>query len=297
MSAPPRRPDASMTLLTSMMERPLDPGYAAAAARRQAEGRPAQTSLRSVRLAAATVALGLVIGIGGSALRTSASANSAARSGLVGQIEDARAVTDGRTQQVQELRVAVSGLQAGLAGGADAQLPLLEAAAGAVAVQGPGFVVTLDDAPTSAVRGQGLDPRDLEQSQGTVMAVDVQTLVNGLWQAGAEAISINGQRLTSTSAIRFAGQAILVDFRPLARPYVISAIGDSSRLPANFADGPAGTYAATLVSTYGIVVKTEVADQLDLPAANTLTTRHAQAVADIGDTGSASSPQESERSP
>ena len=36
-------------------------------------------------------------------------------------------------------------------------------------------------------------------------------LVNGLWQAGAEAISINGQRLTSTSAIRFAGQAILVD--------------------------------------------------------------------------------------
>ena len=44
---PPRRPDASMTLLTSMLQRPLDPGYAAAANRREAQGKPRATSLRS----------------------------------------------------------------------------------------------------------------------------------------------------------------------------------------------------------------------------------------------------------
>ena len=286
-----------MMLLTSMMERPLDSGYAAAAARRTEQGLPAQTSLRSARLWAATVGLGLVLGIGGAALNTSASANSAARSGLAAQIEQARAVTDDRTERVQALRGEVSALQAQLPGGADASVSPLEVPAGAVAVQGPGFVITLDDAPTSAVRGEGLDPRDVVQSQGTVLAVDIQTVVNGLWQAGAEAVSINGQRLTSTSAIRFAGQAILVDYRPLARPYVITTIGDPGRLPVAFADGPAGTYAATLRGTYGIVVKTAMADSVELPAAATLITRYAVSLDSVGDTGPAGSPQEPESSP
>ena len=47
-----------------------------------------------------------------------------------------------------------------------------------------------------------------------MIAQDLQIVVNGLWDAGAEAISVNGQRLTSKSAIRFAGQAILVNYRP-----------------------------------------------------------------------------------
>jgi hypothetical protein len=63
-AAPPgRAPDASMTLLTTMLQRPLDPGYAAAADRREAQGRPRSTSLRSPLLVVATVLIGLVVGV------------------------------------------------------------------------------------------------------------------------------------------------------------------------------------------------------------------------------------------
>ena len=67
--------------------------------------------------------------------------------------------------------------------------------------------------------------------QGRVIAKDLQFVTNALWESGAEAVSINGKRLTSTSAIRFAGSAIIVDFRPLTRPYVITALGDPQALP------------------------------------------------------------------
>ena len=77
-----------------------------------------------------------------------------------------------------------------------------------------------------------------EASQGRVIAKDLQYVTNALWESGAEAISINGKRLTSTSSIRFAGSAIIVDYRPLTRPYVITALGDPQRFLA-FADGPA----------------------------------------------------------
>ena len=57
---------------------------------------------------------------------------------------------------------------------------------------------------------------------------------------------INGQRLTATSAIRFAGEAILVNYRPLVPPYAVTAIGDPASLPTRFAQGPGGTYVSTL---------------------------------------------------
>ena len=71
---------------------------------------------------------------------------------------------------------------------------------------------------------------------------DLQILVNGLWDVGAEAVSINGQRLTSLSAIRSAGEAINVNFRSMPRPYVVTAIGDPDQLPARFVDIRRGTW-------------------------------------------------------
>ncbi len=116
-----------------------------------------------------------------------------------------------------------------------------------------------------------------------MQAKDLRYVTNALWESGAEAVSINGKRLTATSAIRFAGSALVVDFRPLTRPYVITALGDPKRFPAAFADGAGGTYLSTLRSTFGIRVDTEVSDDLSVPGAVGLTTRFARA----GDTGSA----------
>ena len=65
-------------------------------------------------------------------------------------------------------------------------------------------------------------------------------------------MSINGQRLTSRSSIRFAGDAILVDFRPLSPPYVITAIGDGRELQTGFASSASGAYLKSLGDNYSI---------------------------------------------
>ena len=95
-----------------------------------------------------------------------------------------------------------------------AQIERLGPVVGTVAVTGPGMVIEVDDAPAGST-----DARD------RVLDVDLQMLANGLWQAGAEAIAVNGQRLTATSTIRAAGGVILVDFKPVTSPYEVSAIG------------------------------------------------------------------------
>ena len=106
-----------------------------------------------------------------------------------------------------------------------------------------------------------------------VLSRDLQIVTNGLWQAGAEAIAINGRRLTSRSSIRFAGEAILVDYRPLSPPYVVSAIGDPDALRTGFAANDGGAYLAALENNYGVRGSIEPSDEIRLPAAVSLSTR------------------------
>ncbi len=108
-----------------------------------------------------------------------------------------------------------------------------------------------------------------------MLSKDLQVVTNALWEAGAEAISINGQRLTARSAIRFAGDAILVNYRPLTRPYVISAIGDPQNLQVEFADNEGGSYVRALEDNYGVRVTMAGAKKLTLPGAPALTVRNA----------------------
>jgi uncharacterized protein YlxW (UPF0749 family) len=89
-----------------------------------------------------------------------------------------------------------------------------------------------------------------------VLDRDLQDVVNGIWAAGAEAVSVNGIRLTALTAIRSAGEAILVDFRPLSPPYEIEAIGDPGALEVGFLDGPAGRRFTAYTSLYGLRLET-----------------------------------------
>ncbi|MBM6399696.1 DUF881 domain-containing protein [Phycicoccus sp. MQZ13P-5] len=264
-----------MTLIRTMMERPLDPGYQAAADRRERAGLPRSTSLRAPRLVAATLAIGLVVGVAASNLRADDTPRSAARTDLTRQIETRRTEVDRLSAQAQALQADVTALEAeqlGSSGGSVGRSRELAQVVGAVPLTGPGVVLTLDDAPDAAdedATGDGAD-------QKRVQARDLQFVVNALWRAGAEAVSINGNRLTSTSPIRFAGSALVVNYRPLARPYVVTALGDPERLPGDFADGAGGSYLSTLHSTFGIRADTDVSRDLRVPAAVGLTTRYAQ---------------------
>src|SRR2546423_344593 len=108
----------------------------------------------------------------------------------------------------------------------------------------------------------------------------------------ARAIAVNGQRLTARTAIRYAGQAILVDFRPLVPPYVVSAVGDPSGLQTRFAAGSAGEYLQALRDNYGVRAAIVSSANLELPGAGGFSTRfvHASSAASATPSPSASAP-------
>lgn len=271
-----RRPDASMTLLTEVMERPLDPGYQAAADRRQKSGAQPVTQANRVVTTVLLAVIGLLTVAAVLALRAPQPEAASAKDALLDRIRSETAAADRLQRANDTLRLANDKAQADLLrlqsrGGLADQIQQLGMVSGALAVRGPGLRLSVKDAPGSAPTA-GDDPRQQgEKAQGRVLDRDLQIVVNGLWAAGAEAISINGERLTALSAIRSAGEAILVDFRPLTPPYVISAIGSSDALRSGFASGAAGPYLHSLQDNYGISSSIDSVSSLSLPAASGLT--------------------------
>jgi uncharacterized protein YlxW (UPF0749 family) len=269
-----------MTLLTSMMERPLDPGYAAAAERRVAAGLPASTGFSTPTVVVASAVVGLLLTFGAIALRAPSTAAAKAKADLVSQIETRRATADRQEVTLRTTQADIDRLQKEALGGQQAalqaQLDRLTLVSGSEAVTGKGVTLVLDNAAGSDGNSADGNPRtSTGTDEGKVYSKDLQIVVNGLWQAGAEAVAVNGQRLTSRSAIRFAGEAILVNYRPLTRPYRISAIGDPTSLQTNFAENAGGSYARALHDNYGIRVSMDSASSLTLPAAASLSVSRA----------------------
>jgi uncharacterized protein YlxW (UPF0749 family) len=118
---------------------------------------------------------------------------------------------------------------------------------------------------------------------------DLQLVVNALWASGAEGISVNDQRLGPATAIRFAGEAVLVDFRPVTNPYEIRAIGDQDRLSAGFLANDDVRALAVISETFGLGFEFVHEDDLSLPAARTVELRYARPAAepasDVGEPG------------
>ncbi|MFD5645396.1 DUF881 domain-containing protein, partial [Streptomyces anulatus] len=184
---------------------------------------------------------------------------------------------DALESDVDELRSDVSERQRKALeqhGGDQGQLVAL--LAGATPVEGPGVKLIVDDAKDTDQGGGG--PRESTgfADTGRVRDRDMQRVVNGLWESGAEAIAINGQRLTALSAIRAAGDAILVDNRPLVPPYTVLAVGDGKKLVTAFQDSADGQYLQALKESFDI--RTSISDQAEvrLPAAPSLIVRTAE---------------------
>jgi len=263
-----------MTLLTEMLTRPLDPSYAAAADRRVAGGEARHTPVSTALVTVAAVLIGLIFAVAAGTARREAPAASGVRAGLIEQIESRRALVDERSRAIRERQQEIAGLEAAslAAAGPEVQRRLadLNLATGASAVTGPGLVVSLADKPGEPATEEG------QGDQGRVLSRDVFIVVNALWEAGAEAIAINGQRLTVRSPIRFAGSAILVNFRPLTPPYVISAIGDPDALPVQFAGSVGAAYVKSLSDNFGIVSSIDSKSDLSLPGATRVSVERAR---------------------
>ena len=276
-----------MSLLTNLLEHSLDEGYAEAAARRAAgEGRP---SRKGWVLAAGLVMIGLLLATAALQVRNRAPAAAQARDALAREIAQRTAATDRLESDLQRLRESVTAAREDAlsltTSGSElaARLTDLEVVTGAGAVRGPGLVIHLEDADSATTDGSA-DPRAGEKAtEGRVTDRDLQTIVNEVWAAGAEAVAVNGQRLTSLSAIRSAGQAILVDFRPLSPPYDVVAVGDSKTMRSRLVDGFGGSYLQVL-RNYGIVYTVKTRDGVRLPAAAGLPVRYATVPGQPGDT-------------
>ncbi len=265
---PPRRAD-SMLLLRDLVEGSIDEGYARAAARRRA-GEPPPGRSRVLVLAVGLLAVGLLLATAYEQARSRAGSAAEARAELVTEVQqraaenrrDQRALDRQRAdvQRAQRRSLALTGEGVELA----AQLDALEAATGAGAVVGPGMVVRLDDADRES-EGADVDPRTGVADEGRVTDRDLQTVVNEVWAAGAEAVSVNRQRLTMLSAISAAGEAVLVDFRPLTPPYVVRAIGEPESMRERFVGGFGGSYLQVLEG-YGITYSVTDDESVSLPA-------------------------------
>ncbi|ABS04564.1 DUF881 domain-containing protein [Kineococcus radiotolerans] len=273
-----RDPAASTALLTEVMTRPLDPGYAAAARRRAESGAPRSRAGRGGTWLA-LLAIGALLAVAGARAAAAEPAADRGRQALLQRIDDATTRSDRLTAQVAQAQAGNAELAAALGGApaasADARAEGLAVAAAATAVTGPGLQVVLDDAPEDGSAGS-----DGVTTSGRVVDRDVQIVVNGLWQNGAEAVAVNGQRLSSLSSIRAAGEAVLVDHRPLTPPYTISAIGDPAALETGLATSVAGRYLQVLRDNYDIpaeVTTRSAQDALTLPAAPRLDLRLARA--------------------
>jgi uncharacterized protein YlxW (UPF0749 family) len=230
-------------------------------------------------LAVGLVLAALVVTVGAAQARVAAPVVAKEREELIDRIDRETETADKLEESVDQLRDDVSTRQreALKQSGDSGQADLVGILSGAVEVHGPGVKLVVNDAKEASTGGDG-NPRETSgfSDTGRVRDRDMQRVVNGLWESGAEAVSINGQRLTALSAIRAAGDAILVDNKPLVPPYTVLAVGDGQRLSTRFQDSADGLYLHALQENYGIRTAISVEDDLRLPAAPSVIVRTAE---------------------
>jgi uncharacterized protein YlxW (UPF0749 family) len=257
-----------MGLLDYLTATSMDEDYAHVSRRRADDGGPASKG-RPGRVALVVLAVFGVL-VATAALQTSRTADESAssRASLVKQADSGRAVLGSRRAKVGDLRRQIADLQAddlretAQGRALRSRITRLGVQAGTVPTRGPGIEVRLDDAPNAKTYEQ------------RVQAPDLQKLVNALWQSGAEAVSVDGQRLTSLSAIREAAGSITVNFASLSRPYTVQAIGDPKTMGARLLDTSGGQTWVTLQS-FGLQFDVDTKDSMLLPAAKRATLRSA----------------------
>lgn len=292
-AAPTSRPDESMSLLTDLFRTAAEDEYRDAANRRAAAAATGSSTTgatngpvtpdltwRAPRVRAAVLltvgiaVLGLLLATTALQARRGEPAAAAERASLVERIEAMRA-------QAADMQTELAGMAAALAEAQDealvttaegeaisAELDRLALISGASAVTGPGLVVTLDDAPLedAPLDSDGVDDEQTIVDDTRVQDIDLRQLLNGLWSAGAEAISVDGTRVTARTSIRAAGDALFADLAPLRPPYEVRAIGNPETLGPRFLDSAGASWLEILVATYGIGFEVSSEATVEIPA-------------------------------
>lgn len=273
----PRRPGPAQLLLDLVAD-PRDAGYEIAAARRAAGAVRRPRWLDQAAVAAGCALIGFVLVIAYVHTHRAAPEATKVRDGLVARVLAAQHTGTQLTDQLHRLTAQLNAERdralagSGLAAGLDrAQL-----LAGQVAVTGPGLQVVLSEPPPPAPSTAPGRRAPVPGAAGNILTDrDVRSVVNELWADGAEAIAVNNIRLLPTSAIRFAGDAVLVDLQPVTPPYTIQAVGEANALAVGFAASDVAGRYQTLSSARGIGFRFTEKGKLTLPAGAPVTPRYA----------------------
>jgi len=261
---------ATMGLLPYLNAHALDEDYAQAAERRR-QATSAKERLRVGRMGAVAIAVFAVLAVtAGVQTSRDSTSEEKERRALIDQVKANRAALAADRKTAATLTAQTRRLEGQLLRSSDdtsgllRELDLLRVRTGIAPVHGPGLEVVVDDKP------------DASSDREKVLDTDLQKLVNGLWEAGAEAISINGERLTVLSAIRHASEAITVNFHSLRPPYRVLAIGDRKTMASRFGDTSAASAWLTLQREVGLRFRMTSEPSLRLPGIDVPTLRFAR---------------------
>lgn len=167
-----------------------------------------------------------------------------------------------QAKKVAELRAEIDRLGASRDTGTGSSRTLESAAprAGLEAVKGPAIRVTLDDAPLD------VNPGGVDQNMLVVHQQDIQMVVNVLWSADAEAMTIQGQRVTSLTGVKCVGNTVVLHGVPYAPPYRIEAIGDVDAMRRALDTSESVKIYKEYVTAYRLGWKAEDAGRVTMPA-------------------------------
>ncbi|MBC7593739.1 MAG: DUF881 domain-containing protein [Kineosporiaceae bacterium] len=260
--SPELPPHTSSGLLEGIAENALDDDYYEVRPPRSSNPRGVGTVVAGVGIAF----FALLVTIGSVQNRNEAPTNRVERNTLVSDIQSRKSTLDKGEAQTEKLRSDVTKLQA-LSNDTNPDYENLRVTTGDSAASGSGIVIVADNST-----GRNTD--------GRVTDVDLQILVNGLWYAGAEAISINGNRLGTLSSIRSVDGAMTVNFRSIGSPYRLVVLGDSQSLNDRLDENAGGRYWAERVRQAGLRFDLQREGRLNVPAvpAQRVTITHATAV-------------------
>jgi len=262
----------AMPLLDLITRQSMDEDYQHVAELHEQRGdlRPAGRRARSVTTIAAVLAFGVLVAVAAVQTSRNSSIDSASREQLIQRINTRHDAVADLQRRISALRTTTTRQEATygdlgrLLTTVSATRRTLAAATGWGEVSGDGVRAVLNDAPNTG-------------SNGEVRDSDLAGLVNGLWQAGATAISINGQRFTVLSALRNSGSVVRINDVSLSPPYTVLALGDTKTLQAKFAQTTSGIRLQSITRQLGMPFSMEHVPSLTLPAAPSwmLALRHA----------------------
>jgi uncharacterized protein YlxW (UPF0749 family) len=262
------------SLLRALLSEHLDPGYAAAAAKRSGAATPPGGRERAMRWlwqASAALLIATVFAAAVAQARSVAPGVRTAQQLLVRSVRSTESDATKLGQQRSALSSRVDDVQRrALADDAEGQrllsrLDALSLAAASTPVNGPGLTLTITD-PGVSPNLSDVSKQRVNGSRQIILDRDLQLVVNSLWASGAEAISVGGVRIGPNVTIRQAGGAILVDNNPTSSPYTILAVGPPHSIRDVFDHSPGLQRLRLLESSYGVVVTVNLADRLSLPA-------------------------------